>query len=296
MGHFKDRGLCVKLTCVTATFNCVKDGNRERLIRCVESVAALKMPHEHLIYDGASSDGTVKLLRELEQRTPTLHVASEPDTGIYNALNKGVRDAKGEWFYVLGCDDYISHPKVLDDNLEKAKKYDIIVTPVERDNGKREFYWCYQDMKGLFRRNPCSHQGLVVKTSVMRNLGGFNETYKFAADYDMQIQAQFANLPHLYLEEPFAFFAAGGTSFSNIDRTNAEIDSIAMDKLRLSERALQCYRRRGFMPIRTMTGLMMHRNPLLRAIGKQMWLSLIKTAIHVAFSPVSVVRNRIRSR
>ena len=43
----------MKLTCVTATFNCIKAGNRERLIRCVESVAKLKTAHEHLVYDGA---------------------------------------------------------------------------------------------------------------------------------------------------------------------------------------------------------------------------------------------------
>ena len=52
----------MKLTCVTATFNCIKAGNRERLIRCVEPVAKLKTEHEHLIYDGASKDGTAELL------------------------------------------------------------------------------------------------------------------------------------------------------------------------------------------------------------------------------------------
>lgn len=62
--------MVMKLTCVTATFNCIKSGNLDRLIRCVESVAKLKTEHEHLIYDGASTDGTVKLLRELESKTP----------------------------------------------------------------------------------------------------------------------------------------------------------------------------------------------------------------------------------
>lgn len=92
----------MKLTCVTATFNCIKAGNRERLIRCVESVAKLKTEHEHLIYDGVSTDGTVELLRELEAKIPNLKVVSEPDTGIYNALNKGVRDAKGGMVLCVG--------------------------------------------------------------------------------------------------------------------------------------------------------------------------------------------------
>ena len=286
----------MKLTCVTATFNCLRSASRDRLVRCIKSVAALKTPHEHLIYDGASTDGTVELLRELEAGTPNLCIVSEPDTGIYNALNKGVRDANGEWFYVLGCDDYISHPGVLECDLENALGYDVIVTPVERDNGKKEFYRHYQDMKSLFRRNPCSHQGLVVRTAVMRDLGGFDEQYELAADYDMQIKAQFANLPHLYLEEPFALFAAGGTSAANEERTKAEIDSIVMRKLQLSERSLQRYRRRGFMPIRTMIVLLRHENPLLRAIAKQMWYSTIRTAIHVAFNPLQVIKKLLRSR
>ena len=76
----------MKLTCVTAVFNAIKSGNRESLIRCVESVAKLKTEHEHLIYDGASTDGTVALLRELEAKTPGVRVVSE-------------------WVYVLGADE-----------------------------------------------------------------------------------------------------------------------------------------------------------------------------------------------
>ena len=55
----------LKLTCVTATFNVLADGNGEALRRCVASVARLAVPHEHLIYDGASTDGTAELLRRL---------------------------------------------------------------------------------------------------------------------------------------------------------------------------------------------------------------------------------------
>ena len=179
----------MKLTCVTATFNCVKAGNRERLIRCVESVAKLKTEHEHLIYDGASTDGTVELLLELEAKIPGLKVVSEPDTGIYNALNKGVRDAKGGWFYVLGADDYICAPEVLDDIMtrdELDRSSDVIVTTVRKQTKTGECDW-FTDMSELNRIFvvPCvCHQGEVLKTSLVRELGGFDESFIRHQDYE----------------------------------------------------------------------------------------------------------------
>ena len=64
----------LKLTCVTAVFNAVKAGNRDRLIRCVESVAKLAVSHEHLIFDGGSSDGTLEILKDLAGRIPTVKI------------------------------------------------------------------------------------------------------------------------------------------------------------------------------------------------------------------------------
>ncbi len=288
----------MKLTCVTATFNCIKAGNRERLIRCVESVAKLKTEHEHLIYDGASTDGTVELLRELEAKTPGMKVVSESDTGVYNAMNKGVRDAKGEWFYVLGCDDFISHPEVLDRDLEDefSGKYSVIVTPVERDNGKKEFYWGYQDMMTFLRRNPCSHQGLVMRTSAVRALGGFDEQYRLAGDYDLQVKTHFGALPYLYLEEPFALFASGGLSAVNMEKTNGEIDTIIQKKLKISARDLKRYRQLGFMPLSVMALMMRQKDPLLGQIGKRMWKAWAKNILRVALWPLVLIRRRLRSK
>ncbi len=288
----------MKLTCVTAVFNAISSGNRERLVRCVESVARLKTEHEHLIYDGESKDGTVELLRELEAKTPGVKVVSEPDTGVYNAMNKGVRDAKGEWFYVLGCDDYISHPEVLDRDLEDdvSGKYSVIVTPVERDNGKKEFYWGYQDMMCLLRKNPCSHQGLVMRTSVIRKMRGFDEKFRIVADYDMQLKVHFANEPHLYLEEPFALFADGGMSAVYQKNAIREMAFVLMERLGISERELSRYRSDGVMPLRRITTLVQHENPLLKTIGKRARAMWVKNILRVVLWPLVLVRRRMMSR
>lgn len=212
----------MKLTCVTATFNCINSGNRDRLIRCVESVAKLKTEHEHLIYDGASTDGTAELLRALEAKTPGLYVVSEPDTGIYNALNKGVRDAKGEWFYVLGADDYICNPDILDRILEEAAAdgcIDAVVSTVKQQKDSGDEYW-FTAMRQLYKvfTGPCvCHQGELLKTKIARELGGFDERYKIAADSDMFFKVHFRGYKFKYIFKAFAYFSYGGMAVQNLD-------------------------------------------------------------------------------
>ncbi len=216
----------MKLTCVTATFNCIKAGNCEQLIRCIESVAKLKTEHEHLIYDGSSTDGTAELLYEFEKITPSLKVVSEPDTGIYNALNKGVRDAKGEWFYVLGSDDYISNPEILDSIIKEIENEDAeaIVTTVRKQtaSGEKDWFTDISQLNQIFT-SPCvCHQGELLKTKRVRELGGFDERYHIAADSDMFFKAHFNNIKFKYVFKTFAYFSFGGYAICNLDFTQKE--------------------------------------------------------------------------
>lgn len=213
----------MKLTAVTAVYNVIAAGNRDALIRCVESVAKLKTEHEHLIYDGASTDGTVELLRKLETKTLGLKVVSEPDTGIYNALNKGVRDAKGEWFYVLGCDDCILSPDIMDEILSQNEAMcNEIVTPVKTHDGVREI-----TTDRIFRSTPYGHQGTIVQTSTVRRLGGFDERYRICADYDLMLKIHETSCRIKYINRVFAYFDGRGVSFQERSTTINEQAAIA---------------------------------------------------------------------
>jgi len=196
----------MKLTCVTATFNCINAGNRESLIRCIESVSKLKIEHEHLIYDANSTDGTVALLRELESRINGLKVTSEADTGIYNAINKGVRDARGEWFYVLGADDFILNPETLDKLLTEEDCDQIVTECVTHDRIRPVA------IDGIFCTSPYCHQGTVVKTKVLRSFGGFDERYKICADYDFFLKLHKAARDIRFSRMVFAYYDARGVS------------------------------------------------------------------------------------
>lgn len=284
----------MKLTCTTAVFNAIKAGNRERLIRCVESVAKLKTEHEHLIYDGASTDGTVELLRELEAKTPGLKVVSEPDAGIYNALNKGVRDAKGEWFYVLGADDYIAHPEVMDRLLNsEAEETRVIVSPVERDRGCG-FFQKMEDMSRVLWDVPYSHQGLIMRTDLVREFGGFDESYRVCADWDMMLKAHEAAVNYHYTFEPFAFYAAGGASECGDGVAGREVVSVLQKHLGLSDSEVAKYRRKGYWPLRVLRRYYHHPDCAFRMSAAALRRKAIKDVFRTILLPVLFVIRPVR--
>lgn len=292
MKEKKGNGLRMKLTCVTATFNCVKAGNRERLIRCVESVARLKTEHEHLIYDGASSDGTVELLRDLEARISGVKVVSEPDTGIYNALNKGVRDAKGEWFYVLGADDYLCKPEVMDAILVKCSGggVDMIVSPVKKPIGGIPV-----NLANTFCFPPYCHQGVVMKTALLHEFGGFDERYRICADYDLLLKIHKARKAVCYIDSSFAFFYGEGASCDPVGLFG-DIDLVVSKHLALNSKETVRLRIRHCPPIGKMLPYIFDKDKALRIGARAMVKVWVMNVLRVVLWPVVLLRRRIRSR
>lgn len=289
----------MKLSCVTATFNCIKSGNRDRLIRCVESVAKLTTEHEHLIYDGASTDGTFEVLRELAANTPGLKVFSEPDTGIYNALNKGVRDAKGEWFYVLGADDYISHPQVMDSIINAADRAtNVIITSVERDGKIMEWFTADNIWRTLVSM-PHSHQGMLIRTNDCRGYKGYDERFKICADYDMLLKAHKSALRFQYLYEPFAEFSPGGVSSNSYEETDKDFMSCRANFLGLSEGEKIFYDKYGHPPLRAIIPYLFHKDEALRCSSRYLlkkWLQHYIFPFALAAWLRRYIRNYIKGR
>lgn len=252
----------MKLSCVTAVYNAISAGNRERLIRCVESVAALKTEHEHLIYDGASGDGTVEILRGLEKRIPGLKVVSEKDTGLYNALNKGVRDAKGEWLYVLGCDDYIAWPETFDEVMTAIPSgTDVVAAKVKMDRQGvlcDQFYRRWRILIGM----PYCHQGMISKTACVREVGGFDERYRVAADYDMVLKFHFSGKKVFFVNKLIAVFSLGGMS-TNGTALFTE-GPVTAARLRLSPSDTSILLAQYVIPLHTAVRLLFHVDPTVR--------------------------------
>lgn len=256
-------GFEMKLTCVTATFNVIAAGNRERLIRCVESVDRIGIAHEHLVFDGASTDGTVELLRELAAKHPNLTVVSEPDTGIYNALNKGVRAARGAWFYVLGCDDEIVDSEEVVHALEEGERdgVDLVVAPVRLSVNPPVVLPMYR--KYLFSVMPFCHQGSLMRMSLLRRFGGFDERFRIAADFDLVLKALRAAVKISYRTKVFASFGENGIS-SSILNCNADYALVAQENWGLNEVEVNELIVRNRLPLRVILLHIFHSSPEIR--------------------------------
>ena len=276
------------LTCVTAVWNAIAAGNREKIVRCARSVAALGTPHEHLFMDGASTDGTLELLRELEGEIPGLKVQSSKDTGIYNALNKGVRDARGEWLYVLGCDDFICAPAEMDKVLADAGKADeVLVSPVETDGTDAPFD-PGRDLWKVLWCTPYCHQGVLMRTDLVRRFKGFDERFRIAADYDLMLRLHLAARSVRYTSRAFAHFSVGGSCGQQVETMAEDFRRISAERLGLAEAEAVAYRWTGILPLRRSIAYLFHGDRAVRQGARRMLKRALARLVGLRPKPLDI--------
>ncbi len=138
---------------------------------------------EYIIIDGNSTDNTLNIINQYKSSISTL--VSEPDKGIYDAMNKGLRLATGEWISFINTGDKFYNNNVLEDIFSHSKdQLNIIYGDTEfiRNNGRKieksfEPTWIRRNM-------PTCHQSFFVRTTLAKNIG-FDTRYKYASDYNM---------------------------------------------------------------------------------------------------------------
>lgn len=167
---------------IIATYNSGKT-----LEKCLDSVAHQRLHDwECIIIDGRSKDNTVGIIEDYVNRDRRFRYISEPDKGIYDALNKGVRMARGEWLYVLGSDDWLAEYG-LDNLVEKAgNNTDVVYGNIIDAYPNGTFRVIKPKPIHYFKYfMPMSHQGVIVKLEAVKKLKGFDLRYHVMADYNM---------------------------------------------------------------------------------------------------------------
>lgn len=215
-----------KITIVTATYNLIKAGRKEFFKKCIESIYSQTYKNfEHIIIDGASDDGTLDLIKEIAPRST---VISEPDKGIYDAFNKGVKKASGEYVHFLNSDDYYTDKK----SLEISAKY---LSATDADFSCSDCYFVdendkitnifYAEPEVFFYYIPFCHQSMIVKKEALIKAGFFDTKYKIAADYDLIIDLILNGASFVKIPKVIANYRKNGIS-ADIDYCDTEVEHV----------------------------------------------------------------------
>ncbi|MEM7792004.1 MAG: glycosyltransferase family 2 protein [Verrucomicrobiota bacterium] len=178
---------------------------------------------EYIVVDGASNDGTVDLIRSYGNRINKF--VSEPDNGIYDAMNKGLSLATGEFVGILNSDDFYAHSSVLE-NVVKSfddPELDCVygdLDYVDAENTERVVRaWRSKPYEeGVFLRgwHP-PHPTFFIRRRVYEALGGFNLGLRIAADYEFMLRVLERNNKSVsYLPEVLVKMRTGGASNRSI--------------------------------------------------------------------------------
>jgi len=153
------------------------------LHRTIKSVATQTCgDHEHIVIDGGSTDGSVEVIRQSSDSIA--YWVSERDAGIYHAMNKGIRAAKGRYLVMLNAGDVFFDETVLARVVAGGLGEDIVYGDVlwERDERGIARYPDHVDAD-FFLRGSLGHQGAFVKSSAYQKFGGYDERYRIISDW-----------------------------------------------------------------------------------------------------------------
>ncbi|MEO7623413.1 MAG: glycosyltransferase family 2 protein [Gallionella sp.] len=179
-----------RITVITVCYNSVGT-----IVDTLESIALQTYKYfEHIVVDGGSTDGTLAILREWTMH-PILLV-SEPDDGIYDAMNKGIALAKGEYIGMLNSDDYFAHPWVLEkiagrfkaNNLDAVFSCLDIVDPANLNRVLRKYRITTLNTFMLRIGAMPPHPTFYCKKSCYEKAGPYRTDYRIAADFEMLVR------------------------------------------------------------------------------------------------------------
>ena len=204
-----------KFSVITVTYNAEKV-----LEDTIQSVIAQTYHHvEYIIVDGASKDGTLSIIDRYRPRIHT--VVSEPDKGLYDAMNKGVRMCSGEWVIFMNAGDLFASDDVLQLVFGKKQQWeaDIIYGDVVKNGEVKQAPANYY----LYHRMIFCHQSVFVRRSCLLDIP-FDTRHKLSADLKFFIEQYQRHARFMHIGIPISIFDTSGVS--NSQRSKGLYDNI----------------------------------------------------------------------
>ena len=187
---------------------------------------------EYIVIDGGSTDGTIDIIKKYENKITQW--ISEPDKGIYDAMNKGINLATGEWINFMNCGDSFCNENTLElfiNKIEDNNKYDIVYgnTIINCTIGKYKVL--PEKLENLSIHMPFCHQSTFVQTKLAQKRP-FDLQYKYVADYNFFYHAYQNRNTFKYIDLTIANYQIDeGYSASNMNKCIIEAHKINNKKL-----------------------------------------------------------------
>ncbi|MCS4198118.1 glycosyltransferase family 2 protein [Salinibacter ruber] len=229
----------MKVSIVTVSYN-----SAQTISDTIESVRRQTYPHiEYIVVDGGSTDETVEIITKNEEVIDRW--TSEPDEGIYDAMNKGIRMSSGDIVGILNSDDWYE-PKAVETAVrvfEKHEDVDLVHGAMRlwKQEGKVDGCWGKRDGLPPTHIAPFNHPTLFVRRKVYRNIGLFDVSLPTAADYDFMLRFMKSGYEEKYVDHVLTNFRQGGVTSQRLGSPLGQIWRVL--------------RQNGYSPYAVMKGL-----------------------------------------
>lgn len=221
----------MKLTVITINYN-----NKSGLQKTLSNFLALESgcDFEHVIIDGGSTDGSLELIKHHVESCDFACYISEPDDGIYNAMNKGLHLATGDYIAFLNSGDSFGTDLDVKFFCKLINRYHA----TDGIYGNVNFYGLDGTLERVWRSGKAKrwkflygwmppHPMLMIKKELFKQYGGFDEAFKLASDYDLILRLFFRKKRTLvFVDETFVNMENGGISngsIKNVLKANYEV-------------------------------------------------------------------------
>jgi len=174
-----------KLSIITINLN-----NKEGLRKTIKSVVSQTFTdYEYIIIDGSSTDGSVEIIEEYSNNIE--YWVSEPDSGIYYAMNKGINQAKGDYCLFLNSGDYFYNNAVCDMVFSCSPQEDIVYGDIVIDYGEMQEKKSSPDKVTLCHlfKDTLWHPVSFIKRKLFETVGLYDTSFLIAGDYDFNFKA-----------------------------------------------------------------------------------------------------------
>lgn len=232
-------GICMKLSIVTINYN-----NADGLRKTLASVAAQTYRDiEHIIIDGGSMDESVEVIKEYEASNSLnsnpliLKWSSEPDKGIYHAMNKGIRKATGDYIQILNSGDILAAPDVTERMMNAL--YTLHHTPstddapsilygnmIKKDYATGKVIGKSKEVEYSLRQyysGTMNHDCCYIRRDLFETYGLYDENLKIVSDWKWFLQAiGLGKVRPIYVDIDVTIFDASGISETNLELRNKE--------------------------------------------------------------------------